>query len=224
MASVEPHGEKLRHLRRALGWTQLELALRAGVSERTVRSAERGRPVRREFLDYLAGALGVDLRELAREPATVAGLVRWRRNAEALRKNLFRLHYERDAGPLIEMLHPKCELEIRWDQGPHEVYAAGMARDLQGKFMDSSGFQRSIDLSLEFSSRLIERNYTFHTPLGDDNLVILRGGEVFTDISGDRESVWSVQAFEFDDQWILRMNNYGGCLLRTDRSVEWPAT
>src|SRR5262245_57470735 len=116
MASVEPHGEKLRHLRRALGWTQLELALRAGVSERTVRSAERGRPIRRDFLDYLAGALGVDLRELAREPATVAALVRWRYNAQALVENLFRLHYDRDPAPLIEMLHPRCELEVRWDQ------------------------------------------------------------------------------------------------------------
>ena len=217
MASVEPHGEKLRHLRRALGWTQLELALKAGVSERTVRSAERGRPVRREFLDYLAGALGVDLQELAREPATIAGLVRWRRNARVLSENLVRLHYERVEGPFIEMLHPKCELNIRWDQGPQEIYAAGMARDLQGKFIGVSGFQRQIDLALEFSSRLLERNYSMHPPLGDENLVILRGSEAFTDINGYRESAWSVQTFEFDDRRILRMNNYGGCLLLTDR-------
>ena len=61
MPSVETHGDKLRYFRRARGFTQLELALVAGVSERTVRSAERGRPIRRELVDYLAQALGVDI-------------------------------------------------------------------------------------------------------------------------------------------------------------------
>ena len=38
MSTVTPCGEKLRDLRNALGLTQLELALRAGVSERTVKA------------------------------------------------------------------------------------------------------------------------------------------------------------------------------------------
>jgi transcriptional regulator with XRE-family HTH domain len=209
MASVVPHGEKLRHLRRALGWTQLELALRAGVSERTVRSAERGRPVRRDFLDYLAGALGVDLQELAREPAILDGLLRWRRNAETLIQNLVRYQYGRDAGPFLELLHSNFRLEIRADQG---IYAAGMAREIQGEFVGASGFQRSVDNSLEFDSRPIERSLIFHTPVGDDNLIVLRAFEAITYINGYQESLWTVQAFEFDDQRIVRVHNNSGCL------------
>ena len=54
MPSLEPDGAKLASLRRALGMTQLELALRAGVSERTIRNSERGHPINHAFLGYIA--------------------------------------------------------------------------------------------------------------------------------------------------------------------------
>jgi transcriptional regulator with XRE-family HTH domain len=205
MASVEPHGEKLRHLRRALGWTQLELALRAGVAERTVRSAERGRPVRREFLDYLAGALGVELPELAREPGALAGFVCWRRNAQAVNDGVTRLCWDGDAGPLVEMLHPKFEIEYH-DRAPHELNMAGMA----GVFQGTSDIQRSIDNALEFRSRIIERRTIAHPPVGYGNVVIVRASDEFTASNGYRESTWTVQAYYFEDKRIVRADHYSG--------------
>ncbi len=59
-------GKLLRTLRLDNGYTQRDLARRAGVSERTVRNAERGSPVSPTTLGLLAQALGVppvDLRE-----------------------------------------------------------------------------------------------------------------------------------------------------------------
>ena len=64
MPSLTPHGEKLRSFRVSLGWSQLDLALRAGVSERTVRNAEKSRPLHHDFLGYLAKALGLPVTEI----------------------------------------------------------------------------------------------------------------------------------------------------------------
>ncbi len=51
-------GGRLRELRLDHGWTQRDLARRAGVSERTVRTAEYGGPVSPATLGFLARALG----------------------------------------------------------------------------------------------------------------------------------------------------------------------
>lgn len=62
------HAETVRRLRRAFvrlraerGWTQEELADRAGLATRTVQHAESGRSVSLATLAALAGALGCDV-------------------------------------------------------------------------------------------------------------------------------------------------------------------
>ncbi len=50
----------LRHHRSLRGWTQLELAIHAGYSERVIRKAEAGGPVRGSTLDELAEALSTE--------------------------------------------------------------------------------------------------------------------------------------------------------------------
>jgi transcriptional regulator with XRE-family HTH domain len=55
---------RIRIARQALGWTQSELADRAGVAARTVHAVEKGRPCRQETKRRILVALGVpwDLR------------------------------------------------------------------------------------------------------------------------------------------------------------------
>lgn len=65
MRGITVDSEGFRALRRARGLSQLDLAEAAGVSERTVRNAERGRPIRHDFLSYLCAALGVEVVDLA---------------------------------------------------------------------------------------------------------------------------------------------------------------
>lgn len=50
---------RIRAARQAVGWTQMELAEKAGVSPRTVHAVEKGRPCRQSTKRRLLAALGV---------------------------------------------------------------------------------------------------------------------------------------------------------------------
>jgi len=50
---------RIRAARQAVGWTQSELAEKAGVSPRTVHAVEKGRPCRQSTKRRLLAALGV---------------------------------------------------------------------------------------------------------------------------------------------------------------------
>lgn len=56
---------RIRAARQALGWTQNELAHKAGVSARTIHAVEKGRACRQTTKRQILGALGVpwDLRD-----------------------------------------------------------------------------------------------------------------------------------------------------------------
>ena len=50
---------RIRAARQALGWTQNDLAAKAGVSARTVHAIEKGRPCRQATKRKILAALGV---------------------------------------------------------------------------------------------------------------------------------------------------------------------
>jgi DNA-binding XRE family transcriptional regulator len=50
---------RIRAARQALGWTQNDLAHRAGVSTRTIHAIEKGRPCRQATKRHILNALGV---------------------------------------------------------------------------------------------------------------------------------------------------------------------
>ena len=56
---------RIRAARQALGWTQNELAFKAGISARTIHAIEKGRPCRQATKRHILNALGVpwDLRD-----------------------------------------------------------------------------------------------------------------------------------------------------------------
>jgi transcriptional regulator with XRE-family HTH domain len=56
---------RIRAARQALGWTQNELAAKAGISARTIHAIEKGRPCRQATKRLILNALGVpwDLRD-----------------------------------------------------------------------------------------------------------------------------------------------------------------
>ena len=56
---------RIRAARQALGWTQNELAAKAGISARTIHAIEKGRPCRQATKRLILNALGVpwELRE-----------------------------------------------------------------------------------------------------------------------------------------------------------------
>ncbi len=50
---------RIRAARQALGWTQNDLADRAGISARTIHAIEKGRPCRQATKRHILNALGV---------------------------------------------------------------------------------------------------------------------------------------------------------------------
>jgi len=56
---------RIRAARQALGWTQNDLAHKAGVSTRTIHAVEKGRPCRQATKRQILNALGVawDMRD-----------------------------------------------------------------------------------------------------------------------------------------------------------------
>ena len=50
---------RIRAARQALGWTQNDLAIKAGVSARTIHAVEKGRPCRQTTKRQILNALGV---------------------------------------------------------------------------------------------------------------------------------------------------------------------
>lgn len=50
---------RIRAARQALGWTQHELAAKAGISARTIHAIEKGRPCRQATKRLIMNALGV---------------------------------------------------------------------------------------------------------------------------------------------------------------------
>lgn len=105
---VQLRGELIRSLRIGRGWSQLDLAERAGVGERTIRNAECGRVIEGSTASYIAGALEVTLELLVKphfRPSSPFSLAR------------FELAF-RDAwlngrtAPLQELLAPNCSWRI----------------------------------------------------------------------------------------------------------------
>ena len=59
--SFKPDGNRVRALRKAKGWTQEDLASKAGYDKKTIENIEAGKFVRPSTLDCVAKALGVQL-------------------------------------------------------------------------------------------------------------------------------------------------------------------
>jgi transcriptional regulator with XRE-family HTH domain len=75
-------GNTIRRARRAMGWTQRELAQRAGMGQSHVLRVEQGGDVRLSTVQRLAEALGAEFVMLPRQTSNMAqhmGDLAWRR-------------------------------------------------------------------------------------------------------------------------------------------------
>lgn len=66
---IRLNGSAIRQGRIVRGWSQADLADKAGVAERTVRNAESGAPVKHHVADFVAGALEIGVKDLVLDRA-----------------------------------------------------------------------------------------------------------------------------------------------------------
>jgi transcriptional regulator with XRE-family HTH domain len=204
MPSVKAFGEKIRCLRKAIGLTQLELALRAGVSERTVRNAERGQPVRHVCLEWMGGALGVEIQELVHHPAELKSLFDRRRQIETIHQFVERLCIDAAITDIQDLCHPNLVFAANIDP---RFYGASF---LNQGFSGRSGIPRFADFQREFQSEIIERKLTIEPPQGNGDLIVFRGTEDILYRDGSRDTGWLLHIFEFEDHRILRIDEFAG--------------
>ena len=170
MASLEPHGEKLASLRRDLGYTQLELALRVGISERTVRNAERGRPINRDFLTYLAAGLGVTLAEVVIPPLELQRQQRWEKNVATTMAGIQRAMAEQDPGMMLEVAHHDCEMHFLGG-----VPGVDSVQTLMGDYHGWNGIHQFIENVRDFWEQRPGGAFTLEEPLGSGDVLLIRG-------------------------------------------------
>ncbi len=212
MPTVEPLGERIRSLRKSLGWTQLELAMRADVSERTVRSIERDRPIKHDSLLCIALALGVEIRDIVRDPAQIAPLLCWRRNVDTLIELVTPYLQSGDPTGFYDIAHRDVEIVCRV-----EDTLPGAKWFSSSYFSGAEGARRFIDTSLQLRSQTVSRHARAQPPQGASNIVIIRGTELRTFCDGEQENTWWVRIFDFAEGRIRRLDEYVGA-----SQFDWP--
>ena len=204
MPSLQPYGAKLASLRRALGLTQLELAARCGVSERTLRNAERGQPLKRSFLEFIAGGLGVSLHEIVLPSSEFDRHLRWLRHVERLLGALQRVVTEHDASDAIELAH--SGIRFRADTRMPNFSAAQV---LTGEYRDLAGIERYVANASRFWELAGEsENYFVEAPIGGGDVVVIRGGQQFR--CDDDQLAWTQTLYvcEFEQERLLRVDQF----------------
>lgn len=204
MPSLQPYGAKLASLRRALGLTQLELAARSGVSERTVRNAERGQPVKRCFLEFIAGGLGVPLHEIVLPSGEFDLHLRWLRHAERLLAALQRVVTEHDASDAIELAHSNIRMHAETRMPNFSA-----AHVISGEYRDMAGVQQYVENAFRFWDLAGDgEDYFVEAPTGGGDVVVIRGGQLFR--CDDDQLAWTrcMYVCEFEQERLLRVDQF----------------
>ncbi|WP_428307258.1 helix-turn-helix domain-containing protein [Lacipirellula sp.] len=203
MPSLQPHGAKLANLRRALGLTQLELAVRSGVSERTIRNAERGNPLKRSFLEFIADGLGVPVTEIIIPCAEVDLHLRWKRHVERLTAGLKRVAEQHDSSDLYDLAHRDITMQIETHL-PN--FSAGAI--LRGEYRGIEGVQQFVENGYRFWEVCGDGDYYVEAPTGGGDVVVMRGGQQVRLDDGRQQWMQFLYVFQFEQERLLRMDEY----------------
>lgn len=106
---VRVDGVTVQRLRRSKGLSQIKLAQDAGVSERTVRNAEKGQILESHIASYLAVALNVPLNEIVAERANPSRSRRLQRLIRKVSSLYMQAILDLEWQALMEIVHPSIE-------------------------------------------------------------------------------------------------------------------
>ncbi|MCA9193213.1 MAG: nuclear transport factor 2 family protein [Planctomycetales bacterium] len=196
-------GSALRDLRTSRSLTQTELAKIAGVSERTVRNAEGERPIRRDFAEFIARALDVNLACLERTSFDLNSQLLlstpmeiWQLNAQRILHHIDLFVRTGQYDEFMNMLHPAVQL--RSFGTPTTSY--------NGTYVGHDGIHEYFRRSNEMMTQRVRSKLEFDRILGEGNIVVLSGVDTFDVASGgETMPYWFTWIFTFQGERIIDM-------------------
>jgi len=203
MPSIAPQGERLSAFRRVLGLTQLELAVRSGVSERTIRNAERGRPIRHDFLQFIAAGLGVPLDDVICVSTELSGHLRWQRNLENLITAVNDIFDENFSWIILDVLHRDVTCRV---QG--SIPGLAQRDQICGQFEGVAALQQVVTKVRALWLRCGNANYDPEKPVGGGNSMVFRCRHHFLLQNGELTHARSVFVCEFKTVRLRRVDIY----------------
>jgi transcriptional regulator with XRE-family HTH domain len=123
--NLSPNGALVKRLRKARRLTQLQLAVLADVSERTVRRAEASQPVRMQSLELLATVLEADFFDLVDNAEQYRRIRSEQRKLDRVLEGLRTAVVDHDFGCFEEAFDDNIQLDVA---GPAEIPFVGQFR------------------------------------------------------------------------------------------------
>lgn len=192
--NIAINGQLIRYYREQLGWTQIQLALHAGLSERVIRKAEAGGTVREDTVEILAQALStprlsLHTADLSADPVAVC---------QAFVRGYLE-HGMESARKCAHLFAPDIVLVIHSDADP---------LNFKGEFRGVDGIERMIrDALSQFES--IEEDFGRWTSDGQRVMALRR--QVLRPIGGDAThqfETWIVHEYIVEKGLIKRIDTY----------------
>ncbi len=200
MTAITPLGDKIRSFRAARGYTQLQLALAAGISERTVRTAEKGVPLRQEFLEFIAGVFGAPWEEFAEQQALVGGQ-RWEDRVALLTTEVRRSMDQLVPSRLLDVVHR--EFAMKFQGGFPGVPAVDR---ISGDYRGRDGVKRLVEDVRAFWALCPHTRVVTEPHTGGGDVIIFRCHLELPHQDGSL--VWGDCSFicEFDGDLLMRLD------------------
>jgi len=214
---VRIDGTWLRRLRFEHGYSQKVLATRAGVSERTIRNAEKGLMLEAHVADCIAGAVGVRLGDLVLERATAGRSVQLQRWARKFCRAYFMGLTDQRYDELTAFLHPL----VWWSsQSSPAVPFDGIYEGTLGVRELLRRFHTWID-----QQELLLRSTLLTRIEGDGDLLYFHVEVVLmsTCLEGESRPTWLSFVCSFEDDRIQRVNQYFGLQTGSEPATNRPA-
>lgn len=189
MRGIKTNGDRICDLRKAVGWTQEELAAAADCATRTLRNAEQGKAIDAATLAKVATALGVSISEVSAHESP-----QQQRNID-ITKQWKQAFIDADVDRLLSLHHPDTVLELPDAEGlPHITPTATfrglkeLRRHFEGVFSDFRWLESYDDV---YDAK--------------DSLVFHRNRSLFRGVKTGRETISKFyNELEFADGLIIR--------------------
>lgn len=197
---------RVLELRRARRLTQLDLANRMGVSERTIRNIEKGKPVSRSVSECLATALDVDLNDLSVAytdgwPGLDLGLshtdgvvLQKSPDIDHLRSAMQAFAAKIEFDPIMELLHPSVKLRC----------TSSPATEFDGTFDGPDGIRQFFGAVREFIQTFARPEIQLDRIYGAGDLIVCIGHSRFWKVDETLEEYCWTSICQMRDHRIFR--------------------